>query len=120
MSKMDIVREAWGIAAPDWIVALARACDATSQNKTAERVGYSASTVSSVLKGTYGGDMRTVEDHVRGVFLSETVRCPVLGALPKNKCATWRKRARSPELINTLRTTMRRACLECPRNREDK
>jgi hypothetical protein len=107
------MRTAWGEAAPDWIVALARACAASSQGRVADRMGRSAAVVSQVLRNKYPGDMRAVEELVRGCYLAATVDCPSLGTLPTNECAKWRRKARVFSGANALGVQMYRACQRC-------
>ncbi|WP_425099166.1 hypothetical protein [Tropicibacter sp. S64] len=118
MTKVDIAREAWGADVPDWIIALAEACDASSQNKVAKQIGRSASLVSTVLTNSYAGNMEAVEDVVRGALMSEKVACPHLGEIGTQKCRAWRSRPFSNR--NTLSIQMYRACKVCPRNVDKK
>lgn len=113
-SKADIILEAWGPVPPDWIVRLAQECDAGSQSKAAARLGYSTATISYVLSGRYTGDLKRIEDVVRGALMAETIRCPVLGPLEKHTCRTWQRRAGVEEFVSTMRARMRRACRTCP------
>lgn len=114
MSALDKAESGWPAPLPDWVRALAQEVDQTSQNRTAKRLDLSASTVSMVLGNTYNAGTTAVEERVRGVLMAETVTCPVLGETSLTDCRRWRDRARSEDLINTLRTTMRKACLGCP------
>lgn len=57
----ETVRAAWGEEAPDWVVILAEECDRTSQKAAAQQINYSPAVVSTVLKGTYKGDLTAVE-----------------------------------------------------------
>lgn len=111
-------KAAWKAELPDWVRALAEACNASSQNKVAMRLDRSGSMVSMVLGGTYGdkgGDMAALEDRVRGVLMAETVECPAFGNLPLNECQDWQKRAAQRPGYNTLSVTMYRACNRCAR-----
>ena len=107
-------RRAWGGNMPDWVAELAAACDATSQNRVAKRIGYSASTISQVLSRTYRGDMARVEQAVRGALMHETVHCPVLGELPQHVCLEHQKKA-ARGLVGTSswRTRLTRTCPSC-------
>lgn len=116
---VEIARTAWGDDIPDWIMVLARACEAQSQNKVASRLGRSASLVSNVLRAKYPGDMDVVEDLVRGVFMRAVVDCPALGELPTHECYAWRQKSRNFTGHNALRVRMFRACNRCPRNGRD-
>lgn len=105
----------WGAPLPDWIKALAAACDATNQTKVAARLGRSSSLVSAVLRRKYRGDLHAVEELVRGHLLAGTINCPALGVLPLHECSTWVTKARDFQNTNTLRVRMYRACRTCPR-----
>ncbi|WP_425072556.1 hypothetical protein [Sagittula sp. S175] len=119
MSMIEKARAAWGEGMPNWVRVLAEECDRTSQNKAAARIGRSASLVSTVLAGTYQGNMATVEDVVRGALLAETLSCPALGEIGKKDCRDWRSRSREFRNVNTLYVQMFRACNRCPRNKGD-
>lgn len=110
-----IVAETWGVDAPDWVQALARACAETSQNKVAARLGYSAAVISQVLRRKYPGDMGAVEEQVRGHLLAETVACPARGVMPTHLCRAWRAKARNFQNTNAERVMMHRACHRCAR-----
>lgn len=115
MSALDTAREFWGEGLPDWVAALARACDETSQNKVAARLERSASLVSNILRNRYPADTGAVEDIVRGTFMSGRVSCPVLGEIGTHVCRRWRGRGRRFENVNAQYVTMYRACNRCPR-----
>jgi len=112
-TKLQIARDAWGNDLPDWIAALAKACDETSQNKVAAQLSVSAPAVSQVIKGTYAASTKNIETRVRGALLSETVNCPFLGVIGLDACSIWRKRHRDGVRANTLQIQMSRACGRC-------
>ena len=114
MSARDTAREFWGEGLPDWVEALALACDRTSQNKVAVQIGRSGSHVSNVLRARYPADTSVVEDLVRGHFMAQTVECPVMGTIGQQVCRKWRGRARTFENVNSHYVTMYRACSRCP------
>lgn len=114
---LAIAAAAWGEPLPDWIAALASACETSSQRAVAERLGRSAGLVSQVLRCKYPGDMAAVEEAVRGAYMAATVDCPALGALPTDQCQVWQGRARAFANLNSLRVRMFRACNACPRYR---
>jgi len=108
----DKARVAFGTA-PDWIEELARLADAAGLKGAARRVGYSPSTLSSVLSATYRGDMGRVEEQVRGALMRVTVECPVLGEIGRDQCLDWQKRPFAA--TNAVRTRVYRACRAgCP------
>lgn len=108
--------DAWGDTLPDWVRALAEACEASSQNKVAQQLGYSGALVSNVLRNRYPGDLRAVENIVRGTLMAETVACPALGELSLADCQHWRRKSRTPTSGNSLDNRMARACRKCPIN----
>jgi len=112
---VDNARDAWGEDVPDWVLALAQASAATSQNRVAEDIGRSASVVSAVLRKKYLGNMNAIEERVRGVFMSAVISCPVLGDMPTDVCQMWRQRANRHQGHNTHRVRMFHACRRCPR-----
>lgn len=112
---VEVAREAWGDAMPDWIERLALQCAASSQNKVAARMGRSAALISHVLRNKYTGDMAAIEDLFRGHFMDATLRCPELGTLPLHECHGWMAKARQFRPTNNLRVRMYRACQRCPR-----
>jgi hypothetical protein len=111
----EIALAHWGAPLPDWVAALARACDGSSQAKVAAKLGRSGALVSGVLRRKYPGDMGAVEELVRGHLLSETVNCPALGVLPLHECRAWRAKADAFQNTNSLRVRMYRACRFCNR-----
>ncbi|MEQ1696685.1 MAG: hypothetical protein ABL901_12660 [Hyphomicrobiaceae bacterium] len=66
----------WGNAMPDWVVALAAACDQAPQTEVARRIEYSPAVVSQVLRNTYKGNLKRVEFQVRGLLMEQTLKCP--------------------------------------------
>jgi transcriptional regulator with XRE-family HTH domain len=115
----EIARLHWGAEMPRWIEDLARECEASSQNKVAQRLGRSAALISQVLRAKYPGDLAAVEELFNGAFNAATVDCPALGQLPANECRHWREKARRFVNVNSLRVRMYRACSSCPRNRRE-
>lgn len=97
---------------PDWIWALAEACDRASQGQVAKRLGISAAVVNQVLGRAYKGRLDRVEARVRGELMQETVACPVLGALSKRECLDHQ--AAKFAATNPLRVRLYRACRTCP------
>jgi len=104
-------RRAWGDA-PEWVMALARACDESSQAAVARRISYSAPTVSQVLSNTYRGDLVQIEGVVAGLFMSATVNCPEQGEMARNVCLDWQKRPYTD--ASAMHIHMHRACRSCP------
>lgn len=101
---------------PDWVAVLREACQRQTQVTVSRRLGYSASVVSSVLKGSYRGDLGAVERAVRGALMAATVVCPILGELAMDVCA--REQRKPFTATNALRVRLWRACRAgCPHSR---
>lgn len=106
-------RDAWGDALPVWVLALATACDATSQSRAAEVIGYSPATVSLVIRHTYSGDLARVEQAVRGAWMGDTVSCPAQHVeMPAHACVAWQRKPYDSSNHQTVRMFM--ACRSCP------
>jgi len=99
---------------PKWLQELRAQCQVSSQRKVGEKLGYSNAVINQVLKGTYQGDIKKVEQKVRGAFLGETVGCPILGELSKNKCVEHQNAKYSS--VNRLRVQLYRTCPGCAYN----
>lgn len=97
-----------GSKRPDWIEELARQCEASSQKKVAKVLGVSAAVVNQVLQLKYPGDLKGVENRVRGAFMAQVVACPVLGELSSKECMDWQRKPFAA--TNPLRVQMYRAC----------
>ncbi|MEQ8318736.1 MAG: transcriptional regulator [Rhodospirillales bacterium] len=109
---LNKARNAWGDDLPDWVEALATACDQTSQRRTAERIGYSSATVSLVLKATYSGDLTAVERAVNARILDAHVECPIAGDIPLADCISNQKPA--TRFTNQRQIQFLRTCPTCP------
>jgi len=112
---IDRAMAAWETPLPDWVRALAEAADASSQREVGRRIDYSPAVVNQVLGRTYGGDLGRVETAVRGALLAETVDCPVLGPLAKDRCLEEQAKPFSP--TSQMRVQLYRACKTCPNRR---
>jgi transcriptional regulator with XRE-family HTH domain len=90
---------------------LLRTIEEKGQAATARALGVSASALSQIKKGTYGADMTRILQKVGEIFGSETVNCPVMGAISLKRCAEERRKpcaATSPQ-----RVRLWQACREC-------
>ncbi len=122
MSPVDHVakaRAAWGADVPSWVIALAEACAKASQNRVAQRLGVSASLVSSVLANKYPGDVERIAEICRGEFERQTIACPVLGDIAPLACRRWQLRADRLRTGNNQNARMFRACRGCGRYRKE-
>jgi len=101
----------------EWIEELRAECARTSQAAAGKRIGYSAAVVNQVLRGRYKGDLRSIEQAVRGALLGETVDCPMIGEIPRHRCIEHQRRASRPAATNPMRVQLAQACPVCPHGR---
>lgn len=100
---------------PDWVTVLREHREAHGGAKTAERIGYSTAVVSQVISGTYKGDMKAVQQRVEGALMGATVRCPVVGDLPRNRCLDYQRQPFAA--TNHVRVQLYKACPGCKHRR---
>lgn len=116
--KVDFLakaREAWG-APPDWIVELAQECNRTTAAKAAKRIGYSSAVISHVLARRYPGDIDRVAAKVRGALMGETVACPIVGEIGRDRCLNEQRMDNTG--ASSIRAKLYRACRGgCPHSR---
>ena len=108
--------DCWSGNPPAWVVALATACDQTSQVKVSGQVNYSGSVISQVIRNKYvhkGGDLKGIEKAVEGALMGATVECPVIGEIPRNRCNDHQRRGSSVATTNPMRIQLYRACPSC-------
>jgi hypothetical protein len=72
--------------------------------------------VNQLLKDKYLGDVASMEERIRGRFMSETVQCPVMGTLGRNHCLDYQKRPLA--FTNPQRAALHQACKTCPNRKE--
>lgn len=101
--------------APDWIEALAAACDASTGRAVARRLGVSPAAVCRVLANAYG-DTGKMERRVRELLMATAVACPVLGDIDAAVCREHQERPYTP--INPTYVRLFRACRTCPHRLE--
>lgn len=109
-------REGWGETLPDWIIALAEACQATSQTAAAKRLGVSGSQISQVLANCYPSPLDRLEEMVRGALMGGRVQCKELGEIGRDKCLA--AQALQFSSASPSRVRLYRACRAgCPHSR---
>lgn len=102
---------------PLWLDTLRQKAEQQGLKAVAKDIGYSTAVVSQVVNGKYKGDLSAVETKVRGAYLGDTVRCPVLDELAVNLCLEHQ--AKPYRSTNRQAVMLYRACRTCP-NRRDK
>lgn len=88
-----------------------------SQAKVGKLLGYSATTVSQALSGTYAGQIDAFLTRVEEVFGKSEIKCPVLGDILYPECVEERRKPFTT--ANPHRVRMFQACRTC-RNNTDK
>ncbi|MBF0417016.1 MAG: hypothetical protein HQL86_02060 [Magnetococcales bacterium] len=111
MNNLVTAQKSWGETMPTWVRELARACDETSQSRSAREIGYAVAVVNQVLLNKYKGSLSRVEAQVKAVFMGEMVDCHALGEIPALACEAWRKKPFAS--TNPVRVRMWVACREC-------
>ncbi|WP_325892999.1 hypothetical protein [Grimontia sp. NTOU-MAR1] len=101
-----------------WFNELRNQVDATSLGSVANAMGVSKAMISQVLNGKYKGNMQRVQGLVESVFMGYTVVCPVLGEIPKHKCAAHQNAKHVGSTPNAIR--LWKACRSgCPNSQLD-
>ncbi len=114
VSAVETATTAWTIL-PDWVQALAQACDELeSQAQAASRIGYSATAVNQILKNKYPGSLPKVEQKVRVVLMSDRINCPVLGEIASSQCMEAQGRSFSAASAQSVQ--LWKACQACGHN----
>ena len=89
---------------------------AGKQTTVAAELGVSSPVVSQLLKDKYLGDVVTLAARIRGLYMAETVQCPVMGTLGRNHCLDYQKRPLA--FTNPQRAALFKACKSCVNRRE--
>ncbi|MEG2004577.1 MAG: hypothetical protein RR014_00945 [Bilophila sp.] len=108
MSATSRALMAWGEPLPDWIEALATACDAQSMRKVAADLKVSAALISLALRNCHHAKLDYIMDRVKSMLMVSIVSCPVLGMINTTDCIANQKKAFSS--VNPLQVQLYRAC----------
>lgn len=101
-----------------WMNTLRNACERSSQADVARRLGVSPALINQAVKGAYKGDLDRLQTLVEGALGGQTVTCPVIGPLLKNKCLAHQERDRRFATANPLKAQLYRACRSgCPHSK---
>lgn len=111
-ANLSRARAAWGAEPPEWVIALARACDESSQGKVARRLNMSATVINQAIGNKYGASLNEFAIRVSGEFLRATVICPVLGEISTRRCQDERSQPFSTSSRIAARLSL--ACTICP------
>jgi len=102
------MKTAWGDDAPDWVRALAKECDLTSQVDVSRRIVYSTGAINSVLGKKYNANPKAIEQAIRGALMNCTVMCPVAGEITSTRCIELQRRRFAA--TNPQRVKLYKAC----------
>lgn len=97
-----------------WIEVLRTEVQRASQRKVGNRIGYSPTTISQVLSGSYAGDVDKVRASIEGAFMGVKVDCPAVGEIPRDRCQQYQSQKFAS--TNPLRVQLSMLCPECTHN----
>ena len=118
LSAMDKAVAAWGVNMPDWIKALAEACDEAGLRKTALKLNASPAIVSLAISNKRE-KLDFIKAKVEAVLMVTMVACPVRGIMGRDECL--REQAKPFSSVNPQRVQLYRACRDgCPYYKEKK
>lgn len=105
----------WNGVPPEWIMELARECDARSVRRVADELGVSPALVSRAVNNRHHAPLTFLQQRVEGCFLGQDIPCPVLGTITGKQCLEERSRPFSS--VNPIRVQLARTCPECEHNK---
>lgn len=108
MSNLEKAKNAWQGMPPEWVEAMASACDVTSQRKVAALLDYSAGAVNAVINHKWPASTDAIEQAVRDKLMATTVICPVQGEIGLDVCLA--NQALPFAATNNMRVRLFRAC----------
>jgi hypothetical protein len=101
----------------EWLELLKKAvAEAGSQAAVAREIGYSTAVISQALQGIYPGDTEKLATKVIETYGNETVDCPLLGVIPRGKCA--RNQQLPFSSANPLAVELWATCPTCKNNKK--
>ncbi|ACF01871.1 putative transcriptional regulator [Rhodopseudomonas palustris TIE-1] len=110
-------RAAWGNELPDWIEELAKEANRITARSIAKRLGYSNATISYVISRSYKGNLKRVEETVRGALMGVTVDCPIVGEIGRDRCLEEQKMGNTGASPNRARLYHSCRSGRCPHSR---
>ena len=116
LTMMDKARAAWGEPLPDWIKALAEACDESGLRRTAAKLTASPAIVSLAIHNKRE-KLDFIKPKVETYLMMTLVGCPILGIIGREKCL--REQARPFSTVNPMKVQLFKACRNgCPYYKE--
>ncbi|NRA85806.1 MAG: helix-turn-helix transcriptional regulator [Rhizobiales bacterium] len=106
---------AWGFDLPDWVKALSKACDETSQNQVAKKLDISGSQISQIISRKYKGVYDNAENMVRSSLMREVVTCRVFDCeIALSQCIENQQRLSDGRMSGSELGFFRHQCPNCP------
>ncbi len=85
--------------------------------EVARTIGMSATTISQVKNGKYGGNPARIVELITAHYTADTVECPILGEITIADCIDARRRLDIPYIPSSGQTTaLYKTCPTCPHN----
>lgn len=78
----------------DWMKVLRARVEDRGITAVAADLNLAKGTVSTVLSGKYGASTKNIEERVLGVYMNETVECPLFGEITRDRCIDHQNRPR--------------------------
>lgn len=101
LSAMEKAQAAWGTAMPDWVKALAEACDEQGLRKVAAKLDVSPA-MASLAINKKRRDLAFIKYPVEKVLMITMVACPVLGVMGRQECLQYQVAEFSPANPQTV------------------
>lgn len=116
MTNTDKALAAWGRDMPDWVRALAEACDDKGLRRTAGAIGVSPA-MASLAVNRQRDKLDFIKAKVTATLMVTIIACPVMGVMGKTECL--QEQAKPFSAANPLRIQLYRACRNgCPHFKE--
>lgn len=104
---LEKARAAWGDPLPEWIKALATACDEQGLRTTSAKMGVSPA-LASLAVNRQREKLDYIKERVTRTLMVTIVACPVLGVMSRDQCL--QEQAKEFTAANPLRVQLFRAC----------
>lgn len=114
-TAVDRAVAAWP-EAPEWLLTLARECDASSVRRVAADLDVSAALVSRALNNRYHAPLVFLQQKVEGCCFGKDILCPVLGTITGKQC--FEERSRPFSSVNPIRVQLARTCPYCEHHKQ--
>ena len=106
----------WRGGLPEWVAALAHACDLGSQTAMARQLGVNDAYLSYAIRNVKPEYHARVEEAVRSRLMGEDVEGPVMGEIPVDVCGRNRRSRLRP--LGPVQKALRQTCPTCIHNRK--